>query len=81
LQPGNFSDTVTGSQPMNQRSYILLAAAAAWLAWATPNSFAQIIHPTTTVWSIWTNGTDPGYPDWFQQHFDDSAWPTGIRTQ
>jgi hypothetical protein len=47
---------------------------------ATPSLHAQriqLLHPTNTAWKIWTNGTDPGYPEWFQKNFDDSGWPSG----
>ncbi len=41
------------------------------------------LSPTNTSWSIWTNGTNPGYgpipgaPEWAQPSFDDREWPTG----
>ena len=47
---------------------------------AIPSLHAQrtlLLHPTNTAWKIWTNGTDPGYPEWFQKNFDDSGWPSG----
>lgn len=46
--------------------------------------FGMLLHPTNTLWSVWSNGTNPGYglvpgsPDWAQPNFDDTAWPKGL---
>ncbi len=46
--------------------------------------FGMLLHPTNTLWSFWTNGTNPGYgltpgsPAWAQPNFDDTAWRKGL---
>ncbi len=77
----------TTSRPRGRvtRVFSLLLLVGALFSGALPATaqLGMLLHPTNTLWSFWTNGTNPGYglapgsPAWAQPTFDDTAWPKG----